>query len=161
MKKFVLQSVLLIAIIIISFFLFRSNFSASNLPFQSEQLTAKELLINNVRLKVEIADTQDKRSKGLGGKPSLATDEGMLFIFPENGRYPFWMKGLNFPLDFVWIKDDKVADLTQNVPQPVVGQPDSSLPIYQSKEDINKVLEVSAGTIQRLNIKVGDVIQIL
>ncbi len=88
----------------------------------------------------------------------MASDEGMLFVFPKLDKYPFWMKGLTYPLDFIWIRGDKIVDLLPNIQPPAPGQTDTSLPIYQSKEDIDKVLEVAAGTVQRLNIKVGDTI---
>ena len=71
------------------------------------------------------------------------------------------MKGLSFPLDFIWIREDKVVDLLHRVQPPTPGQPDESLPIYQSEEEVDKVLEVPAGTIQGLNIKVGDTVKIL
>ncbi|OGE64769.1 hypothetical protein A3I48_00120 [Candidatus Daviesbacteria bacterium RIFCSPLOWO2_02_FULL_36_7] len=160
MKKFAFQSILLLIAIAAGFFLFRSGERLSNLPFVPQAPVYKQLLIASTKLKVEIADTQSKRSKGLGGRQSLATEAGMLFIFDNTGKHPFWMKGLTFPLDFVWIKGDKVVDISPNVAPPTPGQQDASLPIYQSKEDVDKVLEINAGTIQGLDIKVGDIIKI-
>lgn len=160
MKKFLFQSLLLIAIVVVALFFFMGNFSVSNLPFFPENSTSRQLQIGAAKLRIEVADTQGKRSKGLGGRQSLASDEGMLFVFPETGKYPFWMKGLGFPLDFIWIRGDVVVDLTPNAQPSKPGQPDSALPIYQSKEDINKVLEVPAGTIERSNIKIGDTIKV-
>lgn len=84
----------------------------------------------------------------------------MLFIFPKEDKYPFWMKGVSFPLDFIWIKGDQVVDLLENVSPPRVNQKDIDLPIYVPKESIDRILEVNAGTIARLNIKVGDTIKI-
>lgn len=161
MKKFLFQTILLLATVGFAFYFFTVNPALSGLPFLSPNAPFKKLQIGDSLLRVELADTQDKRKKGLGGREVLASNEGMLFVFPDIGKYPFWMKGLSFPLDFIWIKNDQVVDLVQNVPQPAVGQSDSALPIYQSKEDINKVLEVPAGTINRLNIKVGDMIKLL
>lgn len=161
MKKFTIQTVLLIAVIGMAIFLFRENPDISNLPFVPEKSVLRTLQINSVTLKVEVADTQIKRNKGLGGRESLASDEGMLFVFPEADKRAFWMKGLSFPLDFVWIRKDTVVDLLYNVPPPLPGQADANLPIYQSKEDIDQVLELNAGTVQRLNIKVGDRVRVL
>lgn len=158
MKKFIIQSILLLIVIVVALYLSKSNFQASNVPFLPVQSSNAAVTINGAALKVEIADTQQKRSKGLSGKESIATDEGMLFIFEKTDKYPFWMKGLAFPLDFIWIKGETIVDLLSNAPFPAPGQSDTALPIYQPKEDVDKVLEVSAGTIQRLNIKVGDVI---
>lgn len=160
MKKFIIQFVLLIAVIGIATFLFKQKPDITNLPFLPERPAVKELQINDVKLKVELADSQAKRSKGLGGRESLASGEGMLFIFPKLDKYPFWMKGLSFPLDFVWIRGEKIVDLLQNIQPPTPRQTDESLTIYQSKEDVDKVLEVTGGTAQRLNIKVGDTIKL-
>jgi len=70
------------------------------------------------------------------------------------------MKGISFPLDFVWIKDDKIVDILENIKPPQKDQPDSQIPIYSSKVEVDKVLELNGGTVQRLNIKVGDTIKI-
>lgn len=160
MKKFLIQTVLLITVIGAALFLFNSKSALPNLPFLPETTVVKNLQINSATLKVEIADTQAKRSKGLGGRQSIASDEGMLFIFPKVDKYPFWMKGLSFPLDFIWIKGDKVIEILPNIQPPKSGEADASLPIYQSKEEVDKVLEVLGGTIERLNIKVGDTVNI-
>lgn len=161
MKKFLIQAVLLVLVIGLGLAFFKYGQSANlDLPFLPQSPKKANLVINNALLKVELADTTAKRSKGLANRENLASDEGMLFVFEKADKYPFWMKGLKFALDFVWIKDDLVVDMLENVPSPVEGQSDNSLPIYSSKVEINKVLEVNAGTISRLNIKVGDTIKL-
>ena len=67
---------------------------------------------------VEIADTEDTKSQGLSGRTSMAKNKGMLFIFNESSYKYFWMKGMNFPLDFVWINGKKIVDIKKNVPKP-------------------------------------------
>ncbi|MBI2330166.1 DUF192 domain-containing protein [Candidatus Daviesbacteria bacterium] len=160
MKKFLFQSILLLIIIGVALFFFMTGSSLFNLPFFPQESAAGQLQINEAKFKVEIADTQAERSKGLGGRQSLASDEGMLFIFPEVSKYPFWMKGLKFPLDFIWIRGEIVVDITENAKPPKSGQPDSELPMYQSKVDIDKVLEIPAGSVQKYNIKAGDIIKV-
>lgn len=160
MKKFGIQAILLIIVITIALFLYKDKTRFPDLPFLAQKPVFGKVFINNVELKVEIADTPARRSKGLSDRQSLASDEGMLFIFPKPDKYPFWMKGLTYPLDFIWIKGGRVVDLLQNIQPPAPGQSDELLPIYQTKEDIDKVLEVAAGTAQRLNIKAGDTIKI-
>lgn len=134
--------------------------NVSTIPFITQPTRQSAVVINGARIKVEIADTQEKRSKGLGGRESLAPDEGMLFLFEGEDKYPFWMKGVKFPLDFVWIKEDKVSDIIQNAQIPQPNTADESLPIYLPREPIDKMLEVNAGTVERLKIKVGDTIEI-
>lgn len=159
MKKFVIQFVLLIIVIAAGLLIFTNKIT--NIPFFPQQAKFGEIMINEARFKVEIADTKEKRSKGLGGRASLAEDEGMLFVFQSEDRYPFWMKGVNFPLDFIWIKGDRVVDLSENIPPADPGQRDETLPIYAPKEAVDKVLEVKAGAIERLQIKVGDSVKLV
>ncbi len=159
MKKFIIQFILLILVIAGSFFFLQQSPDLSNLPFVPKQPVFKELDIKGNRFRVEVADTQEKRSRGLGGKEKLASDEGMLFIFPKRDKYPFWMKGLTFPLDFIWIREEKIVDLLRNVQPPAQGQTDESLPIYQSIEEVDAVLEINGGVAESLNIQVGDKIE--
>lgn len=163
MKKFLIQATLLILVIGTALILYSTGESNKGLylPFLPQRAKFANLQINDTNLKVELADTPAKRSQGLGGRNSLAENEGMLFIFQRADKYPFWMKGLSFPLDFVWISDLQVVDVLQNIKPPSSGEPDSSLPIYSSKFPIDKVLEVTAGTVDRLHIKVGDIIKLI
>jgi uncharacterized membrane protein (UPF0127 family) len=85
----------------------------------------------------------------------------MLFIFPKEDNYKFWMKGLSFPLDFVWIREGRVVDLVTEVPQPAPGQADNTLPIIESSEGIDRLLEVNAGFVRANGIKIGDEVKML
>lgn len=157
MKKFLIQFFLLVVVIFFALAIYTNKIPY--IPFLPQPIKAAQVTINESKLKVEIADTKEKRSKGLGGRSALSEGQGMLFIFPKEDKYPFWMKGVSFPLDFIWIKGDRVVDLLENI-SPLAGQKDADLPIYVAKEPIDKLLEVSAGTVARLNIKVGDTIKI-
>jgi hypothetical protein len=77
----------------------------------------------------------------------------MLFILGSKGIPTFWMKDMNFPLDFIWIDDDQVVDVTKNVPPPSPGE---SLAIYSPKAPSNYVLELNAGTVDEYQISIGD-----
>src|SRR5689334_897593 len=56
---------------------------------------------------LEIAHTATQQQKGLGGRPSMPQDSGMLFTYNVSGRYCYWMKGMQFPLDIIWLSADK------------------------------------------------------
>ena len=67
------------------------------------------------------------------------------------------MRGMMFPLDFVWINGDKVVDLSSNIAPPSAGQ----RPVIISPDQpANLVLEVNAGVIERLGITVGATVKI-
>ena len=155
MKKFLIQFFLLIALITAAIVIYQKG-NAVEIPFIPQLPKMITLQINDSIIRAEVAETSSQRSKGLGGREQMASDSGMLFVFEKSDKHAFWMKELKFPLDFIWIKDDLVADVLENIPQPAQNEPDSSLQIYSSKSAVNKVLEVNAGTVKRLNIKSGD-----
>ena len=109
-----------------------------------------QLTIGSTTIDIEIADNETKRAQGLSNRVSLPDQSGMLFIFPEPVRHSFWMKDMNFPLDFIWIKNGTAIQLSKDVPStqpPVVLTPD---------DPVDQVLEVNAGFIDKNGIKVGD-----
>lgn len=112
--------------------------------------------IGNVTIEVEVADTPLAREKGLSGRESLEENRGMLFVFPKKGYYSFWMKEMNFPIDIIWIADDKIVDIAPSVPT-LAGE---FLKTYQPKEPVNFVLEVNAGFSESHSLKVGDRVEI-
>ena len=119
--------------------------------------TGPYLTIGDTRFSVLIADTQALRSKGLGERDSLAEQTGMLFIFENGYASSFWMKGMRFPLDFVWIGEDcTVVDLTENVQHASPDTPSSQLEIYQSAVPAAYTFEINAGEVGDLDIEIGD-----
>lgn len=106
---------------------------------------------------VELADTPEKRSRGLSGRPGLDAGSGMLFVFDSESRVAFWMPEMQFPLDFVWIASDcLVADITQDVPPPPPDMDLSELPRYRPSVPVQYVLEINAGEIAAAGITRGD-----
>ena len=109
-------------------------------------------------INIEVADTDETRSRGLSGRNYLRSDEGMLFIFNKPGKYYFWMKEMLFPLDFVWINGNHVVDLTENVNSPDTDK-FIELPSFTSRFPFDKVLEINAGMIRKSNIKINDLVE--
>jgi len=119
----------------------------------------KKIRIRGQVFKIETADNDAARARGLGYRTSLPKDCGMLFIFDRKERHTFWMKGMRFPLDFLWIDGVRVADITQNVPVPSVLA--EKLPVYSPKAAVDKVLELNAGVVRKFGISVGDTVSFL
>ncbi len=113
--------------------------------------------INDLNIKAKLRITPEERSKGLSGKTSLANDEGMLFVFSKAGIYPFWMYDMNFPIDIIWILDDRVVEIWENAPPP---DESGEVPIYRPKSKANYVLEINAGLSDKYNIKINDKVNI-
>lgn len=116
----------------------------------------KVITVAGKNINVEIANTQTTREKGLGGRASLSEDNGMLFVFDtKDVTETFWMKGMLFPLDMIWIANGKVVAINKNIPVPASGTPDDKLVDYSPGRPIDYVLEVNAGFSDKNNIKVG------
>ena len=116
-------------------------------------LNKQQIIINNQVITVEIARTPVQLSQGLSGREKLCENCGMLFVFPVAGKYPFWMNEMKFNLDFVYINGKTVVDMVENVPYPKNGEQPQ---VIEAKKDFNEVLEIDAGTIRKLKIKIGD-----
>ena len=126
---------------------------SDNLP----SLTKTKICVDETEIPVEIADTFQKRQKGLSERESLAEGEGMLFVFAQKDiQPPFWMKKMRFAIDIIWIDDNKIVQINEDVPAPEPGTPNSELKFYSPNQPIDYVLEVNAGFVDENNIKIGD-----
>lgn len=122
----------------------------------SKAANAEFFKIGETAFSVEIADTSESRANGLSGRENLGADSGMLFVFDAPASYGFWMKGMKFPLDMVWISGDSVVGFSENLP------PASGLipKIYFPPEPVDKALELNAGSVKMRGLKVGDKVQL-
>jgi uncharacterized membrane protein (UPF0127 family) len=108
--------------------------------------------INNVSLKVERATTAITQYNGLSGREFLCPDCGMIFVWPERATRNFVMRNMNFPLDIIFIDQNKIIKIDANLP------PEGKSPtkIYSSLQPADMVLEVNAGYAAGQGLKVGD-----
>jgi len=104
---------------------------------------------------VEIADTDEKRKIGLMYREELDEAEGMFFIFPEEGIYPFWMKNTLIPLDIIWIDNSKRVVFIYKNSQPCGA---GECPSINPGVNAQYVLEINAGFSDNLGINVGDTV---
>lgn len=112
--------------------------------------------IGGEEIAVIVADTQDARAKGLSGHNGLGPNEGMLFNFQKPGIYGFWMKDMQFPIDIIWLDENKrVVDSWEN------ATPESYPQIYTPHASSQFVLEVPSGFYLKHNLKIGDKLKIL
>lgn len=107
-----------------------------------------EIEIGNKEYKVKEAKSDSEKEKGLQGVKELSEDEGMLFYFDPPQDVSFWMKGVEIPLDIIFINDDQEVTKVQE------GIPNDETAIKES--DVAYVLEVNANS----NIKVGDELEL-
>lgn len=108
--------------------------------------------IGGVTVQSSVARTVAERSRGLAGRTRMAEDEGMLFVFDQRGLYQFWMQGMLFPLDIIWIENGRVVDLMRGAPVPSSS---ADVPVYTPQRSASYVLEVHAGFSERHGINIG------
>ncbi len=152
-KKMIL---IFLVVVIVSGVLVASYLSMGE---ESSGLKTANLLIGDKKLEVEVADSASARATGLSYHKSLGEDKGMYFIFSSLSSHSFWMKDMNFPIDIIWIKDNRVVGVSENVShQP--GAQLWQLKSYSPPDPVNRVLEVNAGWFLKNGIKIGDRVEL-
>ncbi len=116
------------------------------------------VIINGQQIKVQVVDTEEARNKGLGGRASLAENEGMLFVFDQPDYYIFWMKDMLIPIDIVYLEKNKIVELVKNMPPPKPGE---SPAVYRPLNRADVVLEVKAGLSEKCGWEIGDGMEII
>jgi uncharacterized membrane protein (UPF0127 family) len=104
-------------------------------------------------LELEIAQSDEAEEKGLGGRSDVPDNYGMLFVFPVDGDYGFWMKDMQVPLDIFWLDDNgHVITLKESI------DPGTYPSVFYPTEDVRYVLETRAGYGAAHSIQVGSVL---
>jgi uncharacterized protein len=107
-------------------------------------------------ISIEVVDNVLSRAQGLSGRESINENYGMLFIHDEPNIPTFWMKGMNFPIDIIWIRNGVVVGIEKEVPI----DPGISADLYSPEQEIDMVLEVKAGFSDMFDVKIGDILDI-
>ncbi len=112
-----------------------------------------QVSFGDVAFAVELATTFGERALGLSGRSSIGRNSGMLFIYETDATPGFWMRGMLFPLDIIWIDGQgEVVGVSSDLsPAPGGSQP----PLYYPPGPIRYVLEVNAGLAEELRIGPG------
>ena len=119
--------------------------------FQKSMLTI-DTATGAHRFAVELATSPEQQEQGLMFRRSLPADAGMLFDLGNTRPAVFWMKNTLIPLDMLFITiDGRVADIHER------AVPLSEATI-ESKVPVRAVLELNGGTVERLGIRLGDVV---
>jgi uncharacterized protein len=134
MKKIIIIPILLILVAVI--YAYINNFYKP------------KITINGYPIYLELAITPDQITQGLSYRKKLDQNTGMLFVFGNSDFRPFWMKEMKFPLDFIWLDGNKIVDLSKNIPILT----DNAWTVVRPNYPVNRVLELNAGTIDKLHI---------
>ena len=112
-------------------------------------LPTAEIRLGGTSITVEVAATPESRRQGLMNREELASDRGMLFVFPESDYRSFWMKNTSIPLSLAYIREDGAITGIHDL-EPF------SLESVDSRAEVKYALEVNRGTFKRLGVGAGD-----
>ncbi len=119
-----------------------------------------KIIIDNVTLDVQIANTTDRMTEGLQFQQQLPYNQGMIFVFDQPQIVSMWMTDMQFPLDMIWFDSNgNVVHIEKNL-APCVSN--ASCAIYNGAEQTTKyVLEVTAGFVDKFNVTENSKMNIL
>ena len=101
------------------------------------------------RIKAEVADSQEERSRGLMLRKLLQANSGMLFVFENTALHCFWMKNTLIPLTIAFMEDDgTIVTLTDMRPHNEA----SNCPA----KPVRYALEMEQGWFKTKGLKTGD-----
>ena len=148
----ILVGILAVAGVVI-YHLEKSYHTNEYLPVSASVITPKAVI------DVRVADTDTKRDLGLSYFKSLPRNQGMLFLFDRPARYSFWMKGMNFALDMVWMKhlqgnNYQIVSITEN------AVPASYPNTFSPKAPVDAVLEINAFTAKGFGFSEGGEVRV-
>ena len=129
-------------------------FFGSNFAFAEVQDYAHAIVTTYTgkEISVEVADTVEKRSLGLGKRSGLENGWGMLFVFEKRKQHGFWMKDMQFPLDIIWLENHRIVHILRNIQPAIPGEkPQTMSPPVPA----NFVLEIDAGRASELKLQLG------
>lgn len=106
--------------------------------------------------RVEIAETDDARSRGLTGRERLAEDAGMAFLWGEDTTTGFHMKDTLIPLTVAFFDaDGRILRMLEMAPCRA-----DPCPAYDAAVRYRGALEVNAGALERRGVRLGDRVRI-
>lgn len=126
-------------------------------PWQMQfpELPTTPITIGDASLVVDVAISPAARARGLGYRPGLQDGTGMLFIDDQATPQTFWMKGMRFCLDIIWIDGQQVVGAAENFCPDPLGTPDTERQTTSSPVPVRYVVEVPAGWMDEHGVETG------
>jgi uncharacterized membrane protein (UPF0127 family) len=130
------------------------NSSNTDIPPAVDSYNQINITVNGIHLVADIASTNDQRSKGLAVKDDLKESEAMLFVFPKENEYGFWMKGMKFPIDIIWLDSNREVVHVEHSLEPC-----TSCQTYKPDAEALYVLETVAGFAEEHDVQRGTLVE--
>jgi len=111
--------------------------------------------VGGVPLTIEIANTDEARTRGLSGREAIDPIQGLLFIFDESDYHGVWMQDMTFPIDVIWIDENfKIIEITEGL------LPESYPRVYEPPQPVRYFIETARYFSESFGIHVGDTVSI-
>ena len=134
----------------------------SESKLESVEFPRGTILIDDIPLEVQIADTDPRRVRGLMFQDPLPSDQGMVFVFDDPGRHSIWMLNMQFALDIIWFdRDGTVVHIAEDVPPCKTALEITTCTSIVPDGETFYVLEVTAGFVKQNNITMDSVLSII
>ena len=127
---------------------------STTLSFSKEKFKRDSVVVSTIsgnhKFDVELAETKIQQQQGLQNRKILNLNSGMLFVFKSHEPVAMWMKNTFVSLDILFLSSDgKIINIAQNT-NPL------SLDAILSNDPVKGILEINAGSVTRLKIRIGD-----
>ena len=123
---------------------------------QAVQFSKTKMILGPVTIRVEVADTDEKREQGLMWRKKLKDDSGMIFVFDQEEPQGFWMKNTLIPLSIGFF--DKKGKLFQVIDMEPASVVETNPKVYNSSHPAKFALEEPKGWFQRKKVKVNQAV---
>jgi uncharacterized membrane protein (UPF0127 family) len=130
----------LIAIGVIYFYTSYKQAPSQQACSVNSDLSTTEVEVEGRQFTAEVAENAAEKARGLSDRECLSSDRAMLFWYEEMGDYCFWMKDMRFPIDMIWLDENKkIVTIADSV------QPESYPKSYCPEKPAQYIVEVNAG----------------
>ena len=124
-------------------------------PGDNIYLHAK-VTVNGFEVMADVAVTDEQQAKGLDIKNNLTENQGMLFVSQQPDRYGFWMMGMKFPIDIIWLDGNGMVTHIEHSLKPCPPANSNLVcPTYFPEKDSLYVLETVQGFSMKHNVRLG------
>ncbi len=125
----------------------------SDSKLESVEFPRGTIMVDDIVLEVQIADTEPRRIRGLMFQDQLPYDQGMIFVFSEPGVYSLWMLNMQFPLDMIWFDENgNIVHIEENIPPCKSANEIMECKSIIPSGDALYILELTSGFINEFNI---------
>lgn len=138
------------ALLALFFMIAAPALAQQEMHFDKEPLVIQTAAGKMLNFTVEIATTNEQREYGLMFRKEMPENAGMIFDFGESRRVSMWMENTILPLDMLFIDSGGTIRHIKENATPY------SRDIIDSMGEVKYVVELNAGVVKKLGIKVGD-----